>query len=166
MIQKRTQYIINHILYTLIQFSWGLIQNTLGVLLALVLLMKNPKRTVRYYHGAFVIHWGRKSSMGLGMFIFFGHERLPGKYASRILVHEYGHTIQSCILGPLYLPVIGLPSSTWAFLPCFDRMRREKNISYYDFYPEAWANYEGERILKKVAPPNTKAIKRRKEEFI
>lgn len=48
--------------------------------------------------------------------------------------HEYGHCIQSRILGPLYLIVIGLPSIMHAWL-C-----RCKNHSYYDFYPEKWAD--------------------------
>ena len=46
--------------------------------------------------------------MSMGMFLFLGdHDK-------HVLVHEYGHSIQSCILGPLYLPVIGIPSLIWA----------------------------------------------------
>lgn len=41
-----------------------------------------------------------------------------------LLVHEYGHTIQSMILGPLYLIVIGIPSTLWGFL--MGKKRKEK----------------------------------------
>jgi len=38
--------------------------------------------------------------------------RIPDdEIEQRTLVHEYGHTIQSIILGPLYLLIIGIPSS-------------------------------------------------------
>ena len=55
--------------------------------------------------------------------------------------HEYGHTIQSNFLGPLFLIIIGLPSIIWA--GCFDRYRRKHNISYYQFYTEKWADALG-----------------------
>lgn len=31
--------------------------------------------------------------------------------SNQLLVHEYGHTIQSLMLGPLYLAIIGIPST-------------------------------------------------------
>ncbi|GHU00152.1 hypothetical protein FACS1894186_0040 [Alphaproteobacteria bacterium] len=65
--------------------------------------------------------------------------------------HEYGHSRQSLALGPLYLPVVMLPSFTlnrlaWA-LPTsvFDRR-------YYDFYTERWADAWGG-----VSPHNREA---------
>ena len=48
--------------------------------------------------------------------------------------HELdGHTVQSKILGPLYLIVIGIPSILWAAL--------QKKKCYYWFYTESTANY-------------------------
>ena len=64
----------------------------------------------------------------------------------RLLVHEYGHTIQSMILGPLYLLLMGIPSTLWGFLPCANRMRREKQVSYFAFFTEKWANTLGEWV--------------------
>ena len=81
--------------------------------------------------------------MSLGMFLFLGNTKDP-----RVLVHEYGHSIQSMILGPLYLPVIGIPSYVWCNLPHFRKLRREKGVSYYRFYPESNANYLGKLITK------------------
>ena len=45
-----------------------------------------------------------------------------------------GHTIQSKILGPLYLIVVGLPSIIHAWL--YDYTKH----CYYDFFCEKWAN--------------------------
>lgn len=57
---------------------------------------------------------------------------------SKTIKHEKGHTIQSLILGPLYLIVIGLPSIIWAGL-----IHKHTNKSYYWFYTEAWADKLG-----------------------
>ncbi len=52
-------------------------------------------------------------------------------------LHEYGHSIQSRILGPLYLIVIGIPSIIWA------AYWNPTKGSYYKFYTEKWANKLG-----------------------
>lgn len=87
--------------------------------------------------------------MGLGMFIFLSESAMNGERREFTLMHEYGHTVQSCILGPLFLPVIGLPSLVWAGLPVFLRFRERRGVSYYRFYPERWANFLGERAFAK-----------------
>lgn len=141
--------VVNHVIYTVLQLSWGIVQNFLGIILWTVLSVVNPKRKRGYYHGAVLTHWKFKFSMGLGMFIFYGHEGT--EEASEVLVHEYGHTIQSIILGPLFMLVIGIPSCVWAFTPVFGKWRKEGKYKYTDFYPEYWANKLGEKILKKPA---------------
>lgn len=59
-------------------------------------------------------------------------------------MHEYGHTIQSLIFGPLYLIVMGIPSTLWGFL--FGKKRKERQIPYGVFFTEKWANHLGERV--------------------
>lgn len=71
-----------------------------------------------------------------------------GKYIvvhnHKYIKHEYGHTIQSKYLGPLYLLVIGLLSILHAAvhkLWC-------KNDDYYHFYTEKWANKLSDKYYK------------------
>lgn len=143
-------FAVNHVLYWIIQWTWGSLQNIGGLAVFLATLVMNLGKGKRCfgYHGAVVSRWSSGYSMGMGMFIFMGED--PG--LARTIVHEYGHTIQSCILGPLFLFVIGIPSMLWATLPAFQRRRAAGEVSYFDFYPERWANYEGERILHRPAP--------------
>lgn len=54
---------------------------------------------------------------------------------SRVIQHETGHVMQSRILGPLYLLVIGLPSIIHAALHKY-----LSHDNYYHFYTEKWAN--------------------------
>ena len=77
-----------------------------------------------------------------------GNDAVPPGVNRNLLVHEYGHTVQSLILGPFYLVVVGLPSVVWAKAPTLVKSRRRKHVSYYSFGPERFANWLGERVLK------------------
>ena len=144
--------VLSRILYTVLQCTWGILQNIIGLVIFLILIIMDPHRGVSIHHGAVVVRWNSESSMAMGMFIFFGHFKYQKSVSDSYLVHEYGHTIQSAILGPLYLPVIGIPSIIWASLPVFTKLRESGYYSYFDFYPEKWANREGEKSLKQPAP--------------
>ena len=135
------------ILYILAQCTWGFLQSTAGFITFLI----NIREKHFIYHGAVVTEWKLRSSVSLGMFIFV--TKHPGdELKRRITVHEYGHTIQSLILGPMYLLVIGAPSLFWAGIPAFSRMRRRRHMSYYRFYPERWANHLGEKTTRERSP--------------
>lgn len=71
-----------------------------------------------------------------------------GEFSNMLLVHEYGHTIQSLFFGPLYLLLVGVPSIMWSFLTVYVRKRDKEHISYFSAYPERWANSLGEWITK------------------
>ncbi|NMA06755.1 MAG: hypothetical protein GX928_03440 [Ruminococcaceae bacterium] len=91
--------------------------------------------------------------LSLGLFIFIPKKNaysnnLNDNKEELLLLHEYGHFIQSLIIGPLYLPVIGLPSAVWANSRHFRNIRKLKNKDYCEFYTEAWA----ERLSKKIRP--------------
>ncbi len=139
-------------LYRLWQCTWGFLQTLLGFFVFLT----NIKCRHYSYHGAIITEWNDKSSVSLGMFVFvttepFFAEKLSDKYtkselSERLLVHEYGHTIQSLILGPIYLIVIGIPSTLWGFLPILNKKRHEEQLSYFSFFTESWANRLGEIV--------------------
>ena len=147
-------------LYALAQCTWGFLQSLLGFLVFL-LHIRQPHFS---YHGAIVTQWEGKSSVSLGMFVFvtkepYFYEKLKSEYtmddlSGRLLVHEYGHTIQSLILGPLYLILMGIPSTLWGFLPGCAAKRKNENISYFSFFTEKWANHLGELVTKEKSMEN------------
>lgn len=53
--------------------------------------------------------------------------------------HEYGHSKQSTILGPMYLVIIGIPSIIYNIVYCLCTKIGVK-WNYYSFYTEYWAN--------------------------
>ena len=124
-------------LYTFIQWTWGILQNTAATLI----FLRHINCPHRRFHGAIVTEWDKNRYMALGMFIF-----VKKGCDERLVVHEYGHTIQSVYLGPLFSLVIGLPSTVWARFSIFHKLRRNRKISYYSLYCERWANNLGEKF--------------------
>ena len=139
------------VLCVIVQWTWGIIQNALGFLLFLCVLRKRHYR----FRTSIVTEWKFPYSASYGMFVFLNREDasldnktvLP-KWEYDTLVHEYGHCIQSILLGPLFLPVIAIPSVIWATMPFFERLRRRKGLSYYWLYCEKWANVLGDKICR------------------
>ena len=64
-----------------------------------------------------------------GAFIFIDTGAEGEEYKKTVSVHEYGHTIQSLILGPLYLFVVGIPSFVWCNNKKCIAYRQEQNKS-------------------------------------
>ena len=94
------------------------------------------------YQEATIYNWKWPGGLSLSNSIFVPFEWYDETdWQMNYVKHEYGHTIQSKMLGPFYLLVIGLPSLMWAWLG--ENFRKEKNISYYAFYTEKWANKLG-----------------------
>ena len=120
-----------------VHVTWGLPQTLVGAMVWLA----SGRPSHHAYRAAVVTNWSRNAGLSLGPFVF-----LPRYSSRRLLVHEYGHTVQSLLLGPLYLPVIVLPSLMWAGVPAFNRMRRRRHLSYYALYTERWANWLGELV--------------------
>ena len=138
------------VMYRLWQCTSGILQTFLG----LIMFMIHFKSQHYSYHGAIITEWNDKSSMSLGLFVFVTSEPFFAKkyegqisvdeLSNRLLVHEYGHTIQSLILGPLYLIVIGIPSTVWGFVGV--KKRKNEQLPYGAFFTEGWANRLGEQV--------------------
>lgn len=134
--------IMNYI-RNLILFIWQLPQHLLAILYIgyLVMMCKDLGVDSRYKQ-AIVIPCVMRGAVTLGCYVFVG---LNSEYRKTVK-HELGHTIQSKILGPLYLIVIGIPSITYCGLRRIFPSLRKKN--YYDFYTEKSADYLSEKYIK------------------
>ncbi len=134
--------------YIVLQFTWGALQNAAGFFM----FLKHIKCRHAFYHGAIVTyHRGDWGGISLGAFIFVNEKRGEEWYKSAT-VHEYGHTLQSLLLGPLYLLVIGLPSFIWCNSKKWIAYRKDNDKSYFDLYCEKWANVWGEAVTHEGAP--------------
>lgn len=131
-------------LFIFLQCTWGIGQTLLGAIVFLLHLRQEHK----VYRGCIDTRWNSPSGMSLGLFIFTPKE--DRRDTEKIRVHEYGHCIQSMVLGPLYL-VVGIISVVWGSLPYFVKLRREKGVPYTACFVEAWASKWGERVTGEKA---------------
>lgn len=120
-------------------YTWELLQNLVG---KIVLLVSRAKLLMTY-KDAKIYTWKRNDGVSLGenIFVYIKDYNPNNKLHVNFVNHEYGHTLQSKKLGPLYLFVIGIPSLIWA--GCFKKYRKKNKVSYYDFYTEKWADKLG-----------------------
>ncbi len=139
-------------IYLLIQCTWGLPQTLLGLMIYIVCRIRKCKSF--RLGGAICTEWRRLDGISLGLFIFCPEN-------GRIHLHEYGHTVQSLMLGPFYPLAVSLPSLLWAGLPLFEKMRREKRIPYSRLYCERWADRIGGKFLLKRETDGKLTLERR-----
>ena len=121
--------------YTAAQWTWGLPQTLIGA----ALFLANRKNEHFDYNGARATVWDKDAGVSLGKYIFVPRGK-GGRADDFLLDHEYGHTLQSLILGPFYLIFVGAPSLLWNRLPHFKRKRKRTGKSYYSAPFESSAN--------------------------
>ncbi len=132
------------ILFLLLQCTWGIIPTFLGA----VFFWKFRKQPHRMYRGAIDTLWDSRSGLSLGLFIFTPRDEIQD--SQKIRVHEYGHCIQSLVLGPLFLP-LGVISLLWGRIPYFENRRAEQHLPYTSCFVEAWASKWGELVTGEEA---------------
>lgn len=112
----------------ILSYFWQLPQNLLGLLLRVIYKGNDIE-----YNGVIVRRSVKmRGGISLGKYIVISQWS-----TTKTVMHEYGHCKQSMYLGWLYLLLVGLPSILHAtFCKC-------KRHSYYDVYPEKWADKLG-----------------------
>ena len=125
MIDKKLYYTLN--------FTWGIIMNIFGSIAFTFLKMLGYKP---FKHaGSFVIKIGRNwGGLNLGVFCFVCENA-----SKHTLDHEFGHSLQNAVYGPLFPFIVAIPSFTryWTF-----EYKRSKKIPITEKYDDAW--FEGQ----------------------
>ena len=139
--------IMKRFLYLLIQCTWGLGQTLIGLLFFLIHINKPHK----FYRCAIQTQWNdRWAGLSLGPFIFVPNNE--GDYFTGARVHEYGHTIQSLVLGPLYA-FVGIVSVGWGSIiyPILKGTKKYKDVKYTKCFVEYNASWLGEKVTDEKA---------------
>ncbi len=125
----------------LLSITWELPQSISALFFMLLhrteFLDKKERR--RYVH-----HNSFYTCFSCGEFIFFRDIYMRFNSWENTQKHELGHSIQSRILGPLFIPLIAFPSTTWNLLSRMNnRLGRWMAKNYYNTPWEAWADRLG-----------------------
>ena len=127
--------LVERYLTVLSRFSWELPQTFLGNTLSHVRNIFSDV-SVEYYNGATLVNSNNPSpevsGMTLGSYIQ-GINLKADPLKNPTFAHEYGHTIQSRILGPLYIPLVAPPSLIGCGLS-------EMGHDHHNEWYEVWAN--------------------------
>lgn len=129
-------------LFYFVQWTWGLPVNLVGG--TVYLICKAMGRRHQRFGYAYITYlpWNQ-GGLSLGLFIFMKDQHKSKTWTYNTRIHEYGHTWQCLLLGPLYYIVVAAPSAFWC--GCLDKLRKKKNWSYYKLYCEYWANLWGQK---------------------
>ena len=125
------------IMFYFLQFTWGLTVNLAGLLVFLCCRGRFPSE--RFRNAVVTGLPGNRGGLSLGVFIFLSVQDTRG--SGRLCAHEYGHTIQCLLLGPLYWVAVAIPSVIWYHF--FAGYRKRHDIPYDALFCERWATAWG-----------------------
>jgi len=125
---------------------WELPQNILGAALYQVCRLRGIVKSTEHEEERFFVEVDSEFAVSLGWFVFWSGEQNTRWFRidRTVRAHEYGHTFQSKMLGPLYLPLVGVPSvmrNVYAF--AYREITGRRWTGYFDGYPENWADRLG-----------------------
>lgn len=134
--------------------AWELPQNVLGALnFALLFLTRNVRRA-RFERERVMVELTGGNAVSLGLFVFWtarDNPYVPVGPENRD--HEYGHSLQSRWLGPLYLPLVGVPSTMRVgYALAHKTITGRRWNGYYAGYPERWADVLGGADVSRRPP--------------
>ena len=146
---KTAKFLLKHRwLYYLLACTWGIIMTFLGLLISGVLGIASlftKKIKFEKYHWIYGIKVGPDYWGGLEMgLMFLRDHKSDDRY---INCHEFGHTIQNCILGPLFPFVVGIPSAVRYWIQEFRRRKEKLNPPYDGFWAEDAATQCGQYFI-------------------
>lgn len=129
---------------SILLWIWQLPQNIAAVILKAMIGKKNY--VTRPIRGVDCVYTNNISAgVSLGCYIF-----VKPWYSAVDIRHECGHCVQSRILGPLYLIVIGLPSIIHNVIHWWLK-GLGVTWNYYSFPTEAWADKLGNKYYKEIS---------------
>lgn len=115
--------------YYLLSFTWGILVTFAGLIVSAVLLLCD----VPHFKNAY--GWGFYLGKGWGGFNIGPCSVVCADATARTKQHEFGHSVQNCLLGPFMIPVVIIPSV------CRYWYREIKKVTYPP-YDSIW--FEGQ----------------------
>lgn len=130
----------------ILMYIWQLPQNLLGLLM-LIYFRAIDRRISEFRTNGILVcfSYSMRGGISLGRYIFLSSIYCGKTCEDKTVSHEYGHCLQSQMLGWLYLPIVGLPSLIHAWQYEYNYMDPD---GYYRYWCEAWADRLGGVVRK------------------
>ncbi len=120
---------------------WCFLQNLIGFTIWVYLKFVKEGKRKKNKEGIVYFSTSHFGGCSLGYFIFLNGDNEIDIH------HEYGHELQSLLLGPLYLLLVGLPSG----ITCLFNLTNNNNYKYYLLPWECWADKWGGVMHKNLS---------------
>ena len=128
------------ILFYVLSFTWGIIWTLVGLFtLLFIVLFMDKKVEMSVIAGRIAVRFKNGSFGGASLGIIYLVGRNAGKHTHR---HELGHTLQSIWWGPLFIPIIAIPSAVRCGMWNMIRKDYFKRYKEYPNYDDIW--FEGQ----------------------
>ena len=134
-----------HLARLAVSIVWEAPQTTLGAMNLGLELARRSVVDVTHEQGRIFVELRAPRAVSLGHVVFWTTVDSPFVVVNpENKRHEYGHALQSRMLGPLYLAVVGAPSVLRvAYASLQYVVTRRPWDGYYDGFPESWADRLG-----------------------
>jgi hypothetical protein len=133
---------------------WELPQNLLGLFNVAINVSRRRIERVHFDRERVMVEVRRGANqISLGLFVFWSsHDNPFVPVGAENRDHEYGRSVQSRWLGPLYLPLVGVPSTLRVVYAVAHRTITGRRWGgYYDGWPERSADVLG-RVDRSLRP--------------
>lgn len=130
----KTKKTLFTIIYWVLQFTWGSILTIIGAFALVVTLVMGGKV---HRNGCSIIvetrgNWG---GLNLGAFSFCGeYSKVFPTVFDEVRTHEFGHSLQNMILGPLQILLVSIPSACrYWYYTIMTRKGKQFKDGWYDY---------------------------------
>ncbi len=139
-----------YVLFYILSFTWGIIMTLIGLLVLAFCTIFFKDTKVELSNGRIFIRFLNKSFGGVSLGIVILTDRF---YSLNHGVdgHELGHTLQNAWLGPLFIPLIAIPSLirasmfNWLATRYYERRGNGDVLKYDSAWFEGWATNLGNK---------------------
>lgn len=142
------------VLYWIISLTWGLLMTFIGLLvtgIVIIFFHGKPHRNGWTYIVEVGDHWG---GLELGAVALCGrYSDAAPLYFDEVRKHEFGHSLQNLIWGPLFPFVIGIPSAIrYWYREYLYRHGKKPKTKYDDIWFEGQATRWGTKVMDRFYP--------------
>ena len=144
--------------YWILQLTWGIIMNIIGVFATLFSLIFLKGKIHKNGYGFITEVGGNWGGVSLGAFALCGsYNQVEGpcydfEWYEHTRKHEFGHSLQNCILGPFFPFVVAIPSAIRYWLDYYGKLKSEYESVWFEHTATVW----GTKWVDKIELTNSK----------
>lgn len=126
--------------------TWQLPTNLIALILSFFILCLEESSFALFRESILIKMKSSSSHLSGSSFCLGAIIITPENSSKEILLHEYGHSLQSQLLGPFYFLLVGLPSFLRASIHSYFYrsnkiiLKNKSKYSYFHCFVEAWAD--------------------------